>query len=152
MFAAEVISETQTRRKTGGVIILVGGIAAGAGEAGHVEFVRTASIDERILAAVGQLHVQIADVAEVVVKSAETFYTQTEVHCEIRPYLPIILREEREVAGTVLVIVDATATKTKVRLADQQLLPIGEIVRSAPSVRIVDKEELAIKDLRKEFV
>ena len=49
-------------------------------------------------------------------------------------------------------IVDATATKTKVRLANQQLLPIGKIVRCASSVRIVDKEELAIKDLRKEFV
>src|SRR5438094_535170 len=110
------------------------------------------SINERILAAVGQVHVQIADVAEIVVKSAEAFHTQAEIHCEVAPYLPIILREKREVFGAVFVIVDAAAAEAEVRLANQYLLPIGKIVRCAPSIRIVDKEELAIKDLREDFV
>ena len=63
MFAAEVISKTQTRRKARRVVVLVCGVAAGAGEAGDSEFVRAASINERILAAVGQVLIQIADVA-----------------------------------------------------------------------------------------
>jgi len=69
------------------------------------------------------------------------------------PDLPIVLREEREIVGTVLVVVNAAAAETEVGSAEQEFLPVGEFGRIRGTKDCsVHKEELAIENLREEFI
>src|SRR6266851_4196918 len=146
LVSAEVVSETNARRETSRVIVLIGRVAAGRTQAREVKAFHATAVDEGILAAVGQILIQIADVALIVVKTAEEFHAQAQVQSQISTDLPIVLAEEGEIVGAVFVIEDAAAAEAKVRRADKQLLEIG----SASGV--IDEKQLPIEDLRKQFV
>src|SRR5713226_3419131 len=146
LVSAEVVSETNARSETSRVIVLIGRVAAGRTQAREVKAFHATAVDEGILAAVGQILIQVADVALIVVKTAEDFHAQAQVQSQISTDLPIVLAEEGEIVGAVFVIEDAAAAEAKVRRADEQLLEIG----SASGV--IDEEQLSVEDLRKEFV
>src|SRR5229473_178956 len=146
LVAADVVSETDARSEAGRVIVLIGGVTAGGAQTGEVEPFDAAAVDEWILPAVGQILIQVADVAFVVVEAAEDFYAKTKIEGQIATDLPIVLTKDGEVVGAVLVIEDAAAAEAEVRRADKQLLEIGGASGA------VDEEQLAVENLRKEFV
>src|SRR5713226_2613229 len=146
LVSAEVVSETNARSETRRVIVLIGRVAAGRAQAREVKAFHATAVDEGILAAVGQILIQVADVALIVVKTAEDFHAQAQVQSQISTDLPIVLAEEGEIVGAVFMIEDAAAAEAEVRRADEQLLEIG----SASGV--IDEEQLSVEDLRKEFV
>jgi len=73
VLAAEVIRETDARGKSGCIVILVSGVATGAAQSVNAEFVCAATVDEGILAAVSEVLIQVADVAELIVEGAKLF-------------------------------------------------------------------------------
>src|SRR5712692_9997641 len=146
LVSAEVVSETNARSETSRVIVLIGRVAAGRAQAREVKAFHATAVDEGILAAGGQILIQVADVALIVVKTAEDFYAQAQVQSQISTDLPIVLAEEGEIVGAVFVIEDTTAAEAEVRRTDKQLLEVGG------ASGVIDEEQLAVEDLRKEFV
>src|SRR5216683_376456 len=146
LVSAKVVSETNARSETSRVIVLIGRVAAGRTQAREVKAFHATAVDEGILAAVGQILIQVADVALIVVKTAEEFHAQAQVQSQISTDLPIVLAEEGEIVGAVFVIEDATAAEAEVRRTDKQLLEVGG------ASGVIDEEQLSVEDLRKEFV
>ena len=114
--AEHIPRKPEARAQTRRVIILVRRIIARAAQAGHVQLVRAASVDKGILPAIGELRIEIANVAKIVVERAQKFRADAQIQRQIRPHLPVILQEEPEVVVAVFMVVYTTAAETGVHL------------------------------------
>ena len=124
--AKEVVGEADARSPSGGVVIFVGAAAAGRLEARKVQFFDTSAIDEGIWPVGGQILVDISDMAGIIAESAKFFEAQAKIQSEIGANLPIILRENGEIIGAVLVIKNAAAAETRKRSTLKKSLKIGQ--------------------------
>ena len=79
MTTKNIPGKAHPRPPTGRVVILVSRIAARGVEAGHVQILYAASINERILTAPGQVRIEISNVAQIVIISAQKFHAQAQV-------------------------------------------------------------------------
>jgi hypothetical protein len=132
----DVPRKADPRTHAGGVIILVGRIVPGPGQASDIKLAGATAIHERILSAVAQFRIKIADVAFVVVESAEDLRPHTNIQRYVGTHLPVILNEEPVVVVAILMVIDAASTKAPGRRSFKESLEIPE-------------KELPVEDLRK---
>src|SRR5262249_48665079 len=85
-------------------------------------------------------------VAEIIVESAELFDSKAEVEREVLGGFPVILSEEREIVGAVLVIENAATTEAAIGRTDEKFLEVGFAGSG------IDEEKLAVEDLGKLLV
>src|SRR5262249_49745450 len=84
---------------------------------------------------------------------AQGFDAQAQIEREVLARFPVVLNEEAEVVRAVFVVINAAAAETEVRSAQQEFLPIGELRGVGRAEQgAVHEKELAVKDLREEFV
>src|SRR6266545_4961794 len=110
------------------IVVLVRRVISRPSQPRDTELAGALAVDEGILPTIAQLGIEIADVAFVVVESAENFRSQPQVQREIGSYLPIILNEKSVVVVTVSVIEHSAAAKTAGRRSFQEVLEIGHSV------------------------
>ncbi len=101
---------------------------------------------------VGKAWIEIADVAQVIVEGPENFCPQAQVQREIASNLPVILRKKSGVVGAVLVVEHPAAPETELRRAKKKVLKVSGRCRKHTSCGGIGEENLAVEDLRKEFV
>ena len=101
--------------KASSVRIFQCGIASFTRQAVYAQLAGATAVNQRVLAGVPQRRIEVADVAQVVMKRTQHFGSQAQVQRELRAHLPIILGKEGIVVVAVLVVVDAAATKTEIR-------------------------------------
>src|SRR5258706_8159951 len=97
VMAENIPGKADARAKTGRVGVFQSSVAAGASHAAYAQPVGARTVDQRILARVGEAEIEIADVAEVVVERADDFCAQPQIERERLAHSPIVLRKEREV-------------------------------------------------------
>src|ERR1700730_7449273 len=93
----------------------------------------------------------------VVFKCTEIFNAQSQIKSQIRPDLPVILRENGEIVRAVLVIVNTASAETAIGRALQNFLKIGQAANTRRSgggrnAWRIGEEKLPVKNLRKKFV
>ena len=79
MVAEDVPGKANSRPEAGGVIVLVSRVAARWSETRDIQAFYAAAVNEWILAFVGEIRIEISNMAEVVVKTSKALHTKPEV-------------------------------------------------------------------------
>ena len=128
------------------VVVAHGAVVPSTAQAGNLEAVGAATVDEGILSAVSCRQIEVTDVAELVVECAEHLGAQTQVQRQAPTHFPVILHEKSEIVAAVFVVGNTRTAEASLRGSLQEVLEI--II----SVGGWDKEQLAIEYLGKELV
>ena len=126
----DIPRKPEPRAQTRRVIVLICRVVAGAAQARHIQLVRAASVDKGVLPTIRELGIEIANMAEIVVERAQQFGAEAQIQRQIRPHLPVILREEPEVVVAVLVIENTASAKAEIRRANNKFLKIRSSART----------------------
>src|SRR5579885_1857513 len=93
VMATEVVGEAEARADAGGPIVVIGGVATGGSETSKVQTLYAGAVNEGILARSGEVLIEVANVAKVVMIGAEILDPQPEIQRQVLGRLPIVLRE-----------------------------------------------------------
>src|SRR5580704_13729192 len=150
----KVIRQTNARSNIRRVIVVKRRAIRVARQSRQMQAVHAGRIDERKLPSVCERWIEIADMAKIVMKRAEYFRSHAQVQCQIRPNLPIILREHRVVIGPVFVIRKAAAAEAELWRAQKKILEVGgrNSRQRSRSYRCIREEQFPVEHLRKVLV
>ncbi len=113
MVAKDVISKPNSRPPASGIRIIERGGTGSALQSWDVKFIDAFGVNVRIFALSDERGIEVADVAGVVIPSAEFFEPKANIEGEILRRLPIILREGGYVVVVIIVIEGAALAKDK---------------------------------------
>ena len=144
--AEEVVGQTDPGTEPARIVVVVGAALGAAAEAGEIQVIHAAGVNERKLAFGGEAGIKIANVAVAVIEGAEKFGAKAEVEGQVLCGFPVVLHENAEIVVVILVIGKAATAETELRRAEEKILEVGVAVWG------VGEKEFAVEDLRKVFV